>query len=221
MPRTSWPSRGIPPDWRCPRLVALLTRLKRADDLTALKANSTNAASTIDRISLGQTLGSGDKEQAEALLARLIEAEPDSLEYRADLARVLRDLGRPEQAEETLRDLVDRRPERPQTWLALLALQLERGDRTAASATIERLKKEYKGERPDFLLIRCLWAVGSREEAARSASGNSRSVPTTWRCSNWPPRSRKSTAKLTGPRPSSPGPGRSTRPCPGRGGGWP
>ena len=79
-----------------PRLVALLTRLKREDDLNSLKAKATSAATAIDRISPGEALGSGDKVQAEAPLSGLIEADPDRLKYRADLARVLRDLGRPE-----------------------------------------------------------------------------------------------------------------------------
>ena len=151
-----------------PRLVALLARLKRVDDLSVLKGNTPSPA-TIDRITVREALGSGDKEQAEALLARLVEAQPDSLEYRADLARVLRDLGQPEKAEATLRTLVDRRPELPQPWLALLSVQLERGDRVAASATIDRLRGAYKGDRPDLLLIRSLWAIGDREGAAKAA----------------------------------------------------
>jgi tetratricopeptide (TPR) repeat protein len=152
-----------------PRLVALLTRLKKDDELAKLKEKSAPAASAIDRLSVAQSLRSGDKEQAETLLYRLVEAQPDSLEFRADLARLLRELGKPEQAEATLRELIERQPERPQGWLALMAMQLQRGDRAAAQGTVERLKKgEYTGERADLLLTRCLLSLGDRDGAAQA-----------------------------------------------------
>jgi len=150
-----------------PRLVALLNRLKRTEELALLKEQTSAAATAIDRITLQQNLAMGDKEQAEALLVRLVETQPDSLEYRADLARLLRELGKPEQSEKTLKDLVDLRPDRPQAWLALLASQLERGDKAAAVATVERLKKDYKGARPGLIVVRCLWAIGDREAAGK------------------------------------------------------
>ena len=46
---------------------------------------------------------------------------------------------------------------------------MERGDKPAALATVERLKREYKGERPNLLLIRCLWGLGEQAEAVKLA----------------------------------------------------
>jgi tetratricopeptide (TPR) repeat protein len=150
-----------------PRLVALLTRLGRTDELAALKGR-TAASTAIDRTMIRETLGVGDqehKEKAEALLADLVKTQPDILEYRADLARLLHVMGKPQEAEKTLRDLVDRQPNRPQPWLALLASQLEQKATDRASATVERLKTEYKGERPDLLLARSLWAINDHDAA--------------------------------------------------------
>jgi tetratricopeptide (TPR) repeat protein len=149
-----------------PRLVALLNRLKRTDDLAALKDQVATPA-IVDLLTIRESLGAGDKEQAETLLTKLIAAQPDRLEYYSDLVRLLRDLGKPEQAEATIRALIDRQPDRPQPWLALLSLQGERGDQAAIAATIERLKATYTGDGPNLLLARCLWAIGDRDEAAR------------------------------------------------------
>jgi tetratricopeptide (TPR) repeat protein len=153
-----------------PRLIALLTQEKRDEEVAALKKDKTASSTAIDRILVRENLGIGDKEhkeKAETLLASLVEAQPDSLEYRADFARLLRELGKPEEAEKTVRALCERQPDRPYAWLALLASQLERGDRAAASQTIERMKVSYKGERPELLLGRCLWAIGDRDAATK------------------------------------------------------
>jgi tetratricopeptide (TPR) repeat protein len=96
-----------------------------------------------------------------------VKAQPDSLEYRALLARMFVKMGKPQQASETLKALIDRQPDRPQPWLALLSTQLSQKDRPGALATIDRLKKTYKGKRPDLLVARCYWTLGDTKSAGQ------------------------------------------------------
>jgi len=148
-----------------PRLVALLSRLKRDDELAELK-ESTGEALKIDQLAASASLESGDKERARELVARLVESLPDSLEMRAAQVKLLGEMGRPREAEETLRALARRRPDEPGPWLALVIVQLASKQPEEAARTIEQAAASYKGERADVLQARCRWVVGEKSAAA-------------------------------------------------------
>ncbi|WP_435015510.1 tetratricopeptide repeat protein [Tundrisphaera sp. TA3] len=147
------------------RLVALYTRLKRYDDLAELRKQM--GATVVDRLSAVESLKLGDKERAEQIAAQLVEGQPDSLQFRSAQASLLRELGRPLEAQETLRELTVRQPNEPGPWLALLLFQIGQKDQTGVKATIDRAAKTYKGERPDLLIARCRWLGGEVPEATR------------------------------------------------------
>ena len=147
-----------------PRLVALYTRLNRQADLNDLR-ESTGQPALIDQLSAAASLEAGDKDQAERLVAQLVENQPDSLEMRATQVRLLGEMGKPKEAEEAIRDLAKRRPDQPGPWLALVVLQLGQKQPAEAAKTIEMIASSYKGERPDLLLARCRWAAGQKAAA--------------------------------------------------------
>jgi tetratricopeptide (TPR) repeat protein len=149
------------------RLVALLARLERFPEIEALKKSPSESVA-VDRLSLASAVASGDKGRADAVLQQLVEAEPDSVPFRSAKAAMLRELGKPAEAEATLRDLVDRHPERPQPWLALVASQASTGDKAAVASTIARASAGYKGERPWLLTARLHWISGDRAAASKA-----------------------------------------------------
>jgi tetratricopeptide (TPR) repeat protein len=158
------------------RLVDLLTRQKRYDDLASLQrevkerarmSQSAGLATIFDQLSAAASIKSGDKARAEKFLADLVQARPDSLEFRASQARLLEELGKPSQAEATLTELVEKQPNNGPAWMALVALQSLYSQGGTAGKTIERIKTAYKGDRPDMLVARCRWMIGDKVEAAR------------------------------------------------------
>ena len=122
-------------------------------------------------------LRKGATVEAEELARKLVEGDPAGLDARAWQAKVLGDLGRPLEAEEALRRLVDLRPEAPAPWAQLLMFQAARKDRAGASATIEQMMTRVKVDRPDLLRATCCRAVGRRDLADPAFLAALRALP--------------------------------------------
>ncbi len=148
------------------RLTDLLSRLKRFDDLAALK-KKLNPSIAIDQFAARMAIDQGDKEGAEKVIDRLVESQPDDPRILETQARFLRELGKPEAAEEALRALVDRVRDRPDAWVALVMFQVGQGNVREVAKTIERVRDDYHGERPDLLMARLRWVAGDRDAAAK------------------------------------------------------
>jgi tetratricopeptide (TPR) repeat protein len=148
------------------RLTQLYCRLKRYDELVALK-DKIHSAVPLDRVAIRLALEQGDKAGAERLIARLVEDRPDDPEAHAAQASVLQEIGKPEAAEETLREAVEQASDRADAWVALVACQAGRGASVEATKTIEQAKADYRGARPDLLNARLCWVAGNRDAAAR------------------------------------------------------
>ena len=146
-------------------LVRLYTRTKRYDELADLRRQV--GATLIDRLSVQESLKLGDKNRAEQLAAQLVEGQPDSLQFRTAQASLLRELGRPQEAQETLRELTVRQPNQAGPWLALLLFQVGQKDTAGIKATIDRVAREYKGDHADLLVARCRWLAGEIPEATK------------------------------------------------------
>ena len=149
------------------RLVDLFVRQKRLADLEGLKEESADATE-IDRHLARVAYEMGDLERARQVVGQLAQARPDNPEPRALQVRLLRDLGKPQEAEDLLRALAESKPDQAGPWLALIAFQVARGHRDATGATVGFAVEKYTGPRPDLFRARARWIAGDVEGAARS-----------------------------------------------------
>ncbi len=141
------------------RLVNLFVRQKRPADLDSLKEQAAEAPE-IDRYSAQVAYEMGDVDRAQQIVGQLVQARPDSLEMRALQVRLLRDLGKPREAEELLKGLTRRDPDQAGSWLALIAFQVASGNREAAGSTVAAAAEKYQGDRPAIFQARCRWIAG-------------------------------------------------------------
>ena len=149
-------------------LVVLLTRLRRSDELDALRKKVSTFPPDIDRLSGALTLQLGDAERAEVMAKRMVEGDPQSLDARVWQARVLNTLGRPKEAEESLKMLTQQRPGEPGPWLQLLMFQISQKELPEASATVESMKTKVKTDRPELLWAVCYRVLGKQNLADES-----------------------------------------------------
>ena len=159
-----------------PRLVEVLTKLKRFEELDAMKrkfdeqtaiGQQPGIATEFDRISASVALKLGDKERLEYFANQIVEAQPDNVQARASLAQLLDRLGKPKEAEATLQALVDRKPQEPSSWLTLIAYLAPRHPRAEVVKAIEKARAIYKGERSELLLGQCYWLANDLPSATR------------------------------------------------------
>ena len=148
------------------RLTQLYTRLKRFDELADLKKKVKSSVS-LDRVAARLAIEQGDKVGAERLVARITDGDPEDLRAVVDRARLFRELGKPEAAEEVLRVGVERARDRAEAWVALVMAQASRGASADVASTIGRAEAEYHGDRPDLLLAKLRWVAGDRDAAAK------------------------------------------------------
>ncbi len=159
-----------------PRLVEVLEKLKRFDELDGMKrrfdeqasnGQQPGLASQFDRISADVAYRLGDKQRAEYYANQLVEGQPENARLKASLAQFLDQLGKPKEAEAALRALCERKPAEPTAWLSLVAFLAPRRPPAEVKAAIEQARVGYKGERPELLLAQCHWLANDLPEAAR------------------------------------------------------
>ena len=93
-------------------LVVLLTREHRDAELDRLRAKSA-LTPEMERLSAEVSLRMGDRDRAEQMVKRLVQGDPQSLDLRAWEARVLNGMGKPEEAERSIRAVLEQRPTTP------------------------------------------------------------------------------------------------------------
>ena len=149
------------------RLVALYTKLGRFNDLETLRRRQGESADAMTKLTAVEALRLGNREMAEKMAQQLVDGQPDSLDARLWQARVLNTLGKPEDAERVLRDLVARHADEPGPWLALLFFQISRNmPRETTDKTIDQIRlKVKKTDLPEFLLAQCYRASGDFAKA--------------------------------------------------------
>ena len=150
-----------------PRLVELYTRRKRSADLTILRRRVA-ANATFDRMSIEAALRFGLNDEAQEIARKVVEGAPEDLDARRVQADVLKRLGKPDDAEDVLRDLAHIHPDQPGPWLQLLVFQVGRNRKEAAAKTIDQIVRNVKGERPDFVHAQAYWLAGDLEHAGEA-----------------------------------------------------
>jgi tetratricopeptide (TPR) repeat protein len=149
------------------RLIVLLARRKRFDDLAKLR-QQLGADPELDRLAAAAALEAGDRGRAEELAARVVAGDPDGLQAHRWQAEVLSRLGKADQAEADLREQVEKHPEQLAGWLTLLAFQVQqKRPAEAVAATIDEATKAVKADRPELLKAQCYRLAG---DAGRAAS---------------------------------------------------
>ena len=150
-----------------PRLIKLYSAMPGHDaDLARLRETYDAAAPGVGRMTAELYAQGGDKEKAEALARQIVEGDADSLDVRVWQARVLNSMGKPEEAEKTLRELVDKNPENIGPWLALMYFQVSRKDTPAAIKTVNAMIAATKNlDRPEVIWAQAWRAVGETQKA--------------------------------------------------------
>jgi cellulose synthase operon protein C len=146
-------------------LVALLVREHRDGDLKRVRALLNAQPGGVERLAAVQALKEGDRDHAERLATLAVQGDPRGIDARVWQAEVLQALGKPDEAEKTLKILVDAQPDQLAPWLQLLMLQLARKQRGDAVATLEAMRKLVKTSNPELLWAQCYRAVGDANQA--------------------------------------------------------
>ncbi len=148
------------------RLIRVDAQLHRTADLERLRRQYGAEIPNLDRALAEAALQSGDKDKAAELARQVVEGNPASLDDRVWQARVLNALGQAEQAESTLRDLIQKQPDQLGPRLALLFFLANRKETEKAAQTIEQIQKNVKDiDRPEFLWAQCWRIAGDRPKA--------------------------------------------------------
>jgi tetratricopeptide (TPR) repeat protein len=151
-----------------PRLVVLYTAEGRFEDLKAMRNAQAANATAITELGAREAFRRGNNEAAEQLAEQLVAGDPESLDARVWQARMLNNLGKPEEAEKSLRELISRHSDERGPWLALFFFQISLKRNAAALATLEQMKSKIKfkdGDLPEFLYAQCYRAAGATAKA--------------------------------------------------------
>ncbi len=158
------------------RLVELLSRRERFDEIAQLKAKYESKANldgtpslitSFDQVLAAVALKLGDNKRAEQAVAEMVRAQPESLTATASQARLLSSLGRNKEAEAALRQLALRKPTEPTPWVALVAFRAQHPDLGELNRLIDEVRIGYKGVHPELLIARCRWIGGDVAGAAK------------------------------------------------------
>jgi tetratricopeptide (TPR) repeat protein len=142
-------------------LVTLLVREKRDGALDQLRESHSELAGEIDKIAAMAALRTGNKGRAEQLAAMAVEGNPQGLDLRLWQAEVLRDVGKPKEAEDALNRLTARKPTDAAPWLQLLMLQVSQHRTKDAAETVEKIRKNVQTAYPPVLLGQCYRTIGN------------------------------------------------------------
>ena len=154
-----------------PRLIAIYTEMGTTGrtGLERLQADNPDAAQAIALAEAEAAARQGNKERAEALARQVVANNPESLDLRVWQARLLNTLGKPDEAEKTLRELVAKHPDALGPWMALLYFQVNRKDHDGTIKTVESIIASVKNlERPELVWGQAWRVAGDKDRADKS-----------------------------------------------------
>ena len=128
-----------------PRLVDLLVRLERWEDLTKLRQSDTsNQVGQIEAITCVQH---DHKDEALKIVEQSLRERPATQGWQIGMLNLL---GEGNKVEALLRQKAEQQPEQLEPWLTLLKYQATHGKTEAAAETIARVKQHVKSGRPEL-----------------------------------------------------------------------
>ncbi len=146
-------------------LVSLLIRNNKDAELDELHRKLANFPVEVDQQIIGQLLQRGDAAAAEQMVDQMMQGNPQALDAAIWKVKVLNTLGKPEEAEKFLRNMVRVQPENPSIWIQLLMFQASRNEGEKARATLAQMRQRLKPERPELVWAACYRALNMRPEA--------------------------------------------------------
>ena len=155
-----------------PRLVDLLTKLGRKDELQRLR--QADASRQVERIEAVSFLRNGDKNEAVRLIEQSLRDEPGARPWQIGMLSALGDQAK---VEESLRAGAQRQPDRFESWQPLLEFLVSHKRTDDIAATVAEIKKQVKTDRPDLLDARCRWTIADRSGADKAYDDALRKTP--------------------------------------------
>ncbi|HEU5118110.1 MAG TPA: tetratricopeptide repeat protein, partial [Isosphaeraceae bacterium] len=141
-----------------PQLRALYEELGRRADLVRLRRRHSQQPPSLDRFAAESYIRQGEPGKASEQAASIVERDPDNLEVRVWQSRLLKSIGRTDEAEKTLRELVEREPNQIGPRIALLYFLVGMQKHEEARKLIETIEEMPNLSRPEFVLARC-WSI--------------------------------------------------------------
>lgn len=145
-------------------LVIKYTQLKKFDELEQLKKETVFPVE-MEKLAAEVSIKMGDVQHANQLIERLVQGDPTSLDIRTWQSKVLKEMGKPAEAEKAIRFLLDQRPDEPGPWLQLLMFQVSQGQADAAKNTVEQIRARVKTDLPELLWAMCYRMSGQTKKA--------------------------------------------------------
>jgi tetratricopeptide (TPR) repeat protein len=146
-------------------LVALLVRQGKDAELDELHRKLPNFPADVDQFAIGLMLQRGDAAAAEQMVDQMMQGNPQALDAAIWKVKVLNTLGKPEEAEKFLTNMIRGQPENASVWIQLLMFQASRSEGDKARATLAQMRQKLKPERPELLWAACYRALNMRAEA--------------------------------------------------------
>ena len=147
------------------RLVSLLIREKRDQELDNLKTTLAGLSPKLERLAAVQALRMGNKGRAEQLAAMAVQGDPRGIDTKVWQAEVLNAMGKPKEAEEALQAIIAKSPTEAAPWLQLLMLQVAQKQSADALKTIDQIREKVKTPFPELLMAQCYRAAGELQKA--------------------------------------------------------
>jgi tetratricopeptide (TPR) repeat protein len=150
------------------RLASLLARHHRLEELRQLRAAARPGELTpeLERQMVRLALLSGDKLAVERLARQIAEAHPEDIDTRAWAARLIGELGQPQDAEKMIGDLIQQRPDALGPRLALFLFQLSQRQTAQAAETLQQIQaRPLQADRLELVLADCYRLLGDWSRA--------------------------------------------------------
>jgi tetratricopeptide (TPR) repeat protein len=146
-------------------LVMLLVNQGKEAELEELHRKLPSFPADVDQIAIGKLMQRGETDKAEQMVDQMMQGNPQSLDAAIWKVKVLNTLGKPEEAEKFLVNMVRGQPDNASIWIQLLMFQASRNEGDKARATLAQMRQRLKPERPELLWAACYRALNMRMEA--------------------------------------------------------
>jgi cellulose synthase operon protein C len=159
-----------------PRLVVALTRLRRVDELAALRTDEHDLR--LERLLAQAAEQLGSVPGVEALMNTSASRNLKTADARRAEALGLEAIGKTAEAEAILADLAKESNGQQDPWLALIRFQVKHGRTEEAAITGRKIRELVKTDRPELLNARALALLGELGAADRDFDSAVESHPT-------------------------------------------
>ena len=149
------------------QLVSLLYSTNRIDEARTALASLGPETAGLDRLSAEVDMRAGKLEDAVKRAEKTVAADSQNAGELLWLSQLLERSGKRDQAMDVVQRAVAVGPDRPETWLTLLSLQLAQGKQQAAAQTLDRAADSLSGQARLLALAQGSEMLGRLDESER------------------------------------------------------